>query len=245
MFDTYTNIFNLRGDQYHRAISECPDARREEFELAVQSAVIGDGQVVIDAPSGGAYLARHIRKDVRLVAIETSAVFAGRSTAETLLCADLRRIPLATGSADRLISLAGSHHLEDKRSFYQEVLRLLRPGGRFCLADVHEDSAVAGFLNGFVHEHNSLGHEGAFLNGKTPRELGAAGFTNVEGGRIAHQWHFADATEMARFCKGLFGLDRADEGTILAGISRHLGYSESPAGCVMNWELYFLTAKRP
>jgi cyclopropane fatty-acyl-phospholipid synthase-like methyltransferase len=243
MFKTYTDIFNLRGMQYHQAMVEYPDARREEFEHAIHVAKLEDGNVVCDVPSGGCYLKNFVRKSVKLLSIETSVEFIKQSGEQEnntpLLCQDVSNISLLSETIDRVISLAGSHHLPSKPTFYQEVHRLLRQNGIFCLADVREGSGVAEFLNIFVDQYNSMGHQGEFLNQTTQAELEAVGFQVTDAEPIQYYWRFSHVDHMIRYCKLLFGVDQATDAQILDGITTYLGYSDTAQGCLMNWELYF------
>lgn len=178
-----------------------PWARRMEFERAIALADLQSGHVVADIPAGGGYLRGLVPNDVRLVAVKTSAIFLRQNQSafagdSQLMCSDLREIPLPANSLDRIISLAGAHHLHDKAAFYHEAWRLLKPGGVFVLADVEENSRVAHFLNNWVHTHNSRGHEGVFLDCNVTRELGVSGF-EIEGATLlVYMWEF-DSTPVS------------------------------------------------
>ena len=248
MFDHYKNIFNQRGAAYHAAMMEVPAARRSEFEMALSRLDPGRGMRILDVPSGGGYLQDYLNlSDMELVCVETSEAFA--RTAEghqhnVVLCDRLDQIPLPAHSVDRVLSLAGVHHLESKPAFYREAARLLHPDDVFCLADVFKGSPVADFLNGFVDQHNSMGHQGNFLTKDAQNEIEECGFRIETAELVEYQWRFRDRKEMARYCSLLFGLDQADETTIIDGIDSILGFEESPSGCNMNWSLYFIRALR-
>ena len=47
--------------------------------------------------------------------------------------------------------------------FVEECLRIIKKDGNFIFADVKKDTSVDKFLNQFVNEYNSLGHEGNFF----------------------------------------------------------------------------------
>lgn len=47
-----------------------------------------------------------------------------------VLCGDAHRLPLASGSVDRVFCLACWPHLDDRDAAAREFLRVLRPGGR-------------------------------------------------------------------------------------------------------------------
>lgn len=76
---------------------------------------------------------------------------------------DLERLPLASASCDVVLSSCAINHARDKLAVYREIARILRPGGRFVVADivaeqelppsVREDpEAVAGCWGGAIPE---------------------------------------------------------------------------------------------
>ncbi len=187
----YAEIFDARGRDYHEAMLRFPDARAQEFAAIIECADLKDGQTVCDYPSGGGYLEDFIKHDIELTLLETSKVFfqcaKDHSRANRLLVKD-GHIPLPEGATDRFISLAGLHHIADKRPLFSEVNRCLKKGGIFAIADAYEGSGVAGFLNEFVHEHSEDGHEGIFLNDGTRGELESCGYTVASMKPIPYSW---------------------------------------------------------
>jgi SAM-dependent methyltransferase len=248
MFKTYREIFEQRGTDYHRAMQQFPLARAQEFRAIIQMADISAGHIVFDMPSGGGYLGAFIAAPVRLVCVETASQFVREMHSApgqtVVLCEDMSRMFLPDACADRIISLAGVHHLDDKPAFYREAFRLLRPDGIFCLADVRAGSPADAFLNGFVDAHNSMGHKGAFLDAATTGELATAGF-EVQLQELAYHWDFDSTAQMAGYCRLMFGIDRADDEAIVAGVEQCLGYATAGGRCRMNWGLNFLRCRKP
>jgi SAM-dependent methyltransferase len=246
MFPSYKEIFDRRGRAYHQAMQTYPTARHAEFAQIIQLANLQDGQLICDVPSGGCYLSRFIQASVTLVSIETSGTFVQQLQApeqtSLMFCEDLEALPLDSETCDRVICLAGVHHLPNQASFYREIYRILKPGGLFCLGDVREGSGVADFLNIFVHHYSLFGHQGIFLTPKTAEDLTAIGFQVDQAIVKAFPWTFPDVKAMVQFCQLLFGIDRATEAEILEHIEKYLGYSMTDHQCCLNWELFFWKA---
>jgi SAM-dependent methyltransferase len=75
---------------------------------------------------------------------------AGAVTVE-LITADLRALPLATGSVDVVVSSLAIHNIPDdagRAGAVTEAVRVLRPGGRLVLADFRHARAYADRLAG-------------------------------------------------------------------------------------------------
>lgn len=248
MFDNYKDIFNARGAAYHQGMLEFPQARVEEFDAILKHAKPRDGEVLCDMPSGGGYLRNFIDADVTLLCVETSKAFADKVPASDktrAILADLNKIPAEAGSVDTVICLAGLHHVADRPAVFAEMHRLLKPGtGRACIADVQAGSRVGEFLNGFVDRHNSMGHHGEFIDDTVREELSAAGFKITHDAVERYHWVLPTEQALARFCKLLFGLDRADEQQTLDAIREHVGYEKVGNEWRMNWELNFINAAR-
>jgi SAM-dependent methyltransferase len=245
MFSTYREIFAVRGDRYHRAMTLYPDARREEFRLVAQLAQVEHGQIVCDLPSGGGYLNDFLPSTAKVLHAETSEVFAtlcrlnGRSN---ILLSALDRLPFQRSSVDRVISLAALHHVADKPSLFRESYRILRRGGMLCIADVWAGSSVADFLDGFVNDYNSMGHKGAYIDGGTATQLQEAGFTIARHSMATFPWKFEAIAAMTRFVQLLFGVDWATEPEIVHFVDKHLGFWPGPNRSSVTWELCLIQA---
>lgn len=247
MFSEYRAIFKKRGHLYHQAMTLYPSARAEEFIHIVRMADMKDGDIVCDIPSGGGYLRHFVDRTTTLCHIETSEVFADLCRANGMphvLLSTLEDIPIETGTVDKIISLAALHHVDEKDRFFSEAFRILRKGGTLTIADVQAGSAVSEFLDGFVNEHNTMGHKGTYISAETQGEIERWGFTMRESSLIPFHWEFDSHQAMGRFSQLLFGIDKADSAQVVEGIRKHLGYGLDSHACRMNWELLFLNAKK-
>lgn len=244
-FDNYQHIFDQRGKEYHDAMTLCADARRQEFELIVEQAQLKVGQLVCDMPAGGGYLQHYIPDiDIGLILIEPSKEFYDLIPKSNDCCAylsELDKLPLDARSLDTITSLVGLHHADNKPEIFKEMHRILRQGGRLCIADVGEGSSAGDFLNIFVDQHSSSGHQGIFIDNEFRRQIVIAGFDIVFDETISYFWEFSSKEEMARYCILLFGIDLISVDDVLNGIHKHLGYEETDGRCYLNWGLNFLT----
>eukprot|EP01006_Ploeotia_vitrea_P066174 TRINITY_DN94461_c0_g1_i1.p1 TRINITY_DN94461_c0_g1~~TRINITY_DN94461_c0_g1_i1.p1 ORF type:complete len:254 (+),score=24.70 TRINITY_DN94461_c0_g1_i1:59-820(+) len=244
----YKDIFNHRGKHYHAAMRQWPQARRHEFANIVQRAAAQPGEVVCDLPAGGGYLADHFPQN-SLISIETAEEFFREVShnGKKHLCETLWDSPVEANSVDIAVSLAGIHHIEDKTLFYRELNRILKPGGRAVVADVFAGTDTAKWLNTFVHEHNTMGHDGIFLNKDTLSQLEAAGLEVVADEQVSYSWDFDTFSDLTQYCTLLFGIDKATPAEVEAGARKFLGVveSEEDPKVKMNWSLYFITLRKP
>jgi cyclopropane fatty-acyl-phospholipid synthase-like methyltransferase len=247
MFSEYRAIFKKRGHLYHQAMTLYPSARAEEFLHIVRMADMKDGDIVCDIPSGGGYLRHFVDRTMTLCHIETSEVFADLCRANGavhVLLSSLENIPVESGEVDKIISLAALHHVDEKNRFFSEAYRMLRKGGTLTIADVQAGSAVSEFLDGFVNEHNTMGHKGIYIHAQTTDEIEQTGFKILESSPIKFHWNFDSSQTMGRFCRLLFGIDQADLTQVVEGIKKYVGYAVKNNVCCMNWELLFIKARK-
>jgi len=245
MLDSYEDIFTVRGDAYHEAMTRWPDARAQELCLLVDALRPRAGETLVDAPAGGGYLASWLPAGVRYVAVEAARPFFDRCPEGGLhsrVLSPLAKIDLPDRSADLVNCLTGLHHEPDVGGVLAELVRVLRPGGRLGVADVQLGSPPDRFLNGFVHAHSSCGHRGAFFDETLGDALREAGLREVTLAMAPLRWRFPDASAMVAFVRLLFGVDRASDAEIQAGIAEGLGIDPlRDGGVALRWGLLVAT----
>ena len=262
MFDTYSTLFDARGHLYHQAMKDFPAAREAEFDTVIDWLDLTAGMSICDVPSGGGYLSNYItHNNIDFYFVETSQVFSNAANIlcndanqdadnvagasyKNIICDSITTIPLNSDSIDRVVSLSGLHHEVDLCGFYKEAARLLNDNGLLVLADVKEGSGVAGFLNEFVDQHSSMGHEGRFFCEQTVVNVEQSGFTIIATAHEHYAWRFSSTDGMVAYCKMLFGIDKADNAIILKAINDYLGYTETENNCLMNWDIMFIKAAK-
>ncbi len=241
MFEDYASIFSRRGADYDAAMRRFPQARQEEFAAFLRLAAPQPGETLIDLPAGGGYLRDYLdAAAIHLIAIEPTPAFHALCRTRVAEChlAPLAALPLPDRHADLALSLAGLHHETERLMIFREVLRVLRPGGRYAIAEVAADSAPARFLNEFVHRHNPNGHEGLFADDDFRARLTQAGFAVVHDDVANYHWRFDSLPDMGEYLRLLFGMTLATPTQILDGVAQYLGFDRSAEGHVrMNWSL--------
>lgn len=245
--DEYARLFNERGRKYDAAMTRYPHARDAEFDAAVAIAGVQAGDVVADIPCGGGYLARYLPAGVTLYSVDSSDVFADCMRAggnQRFLACPITAVPLENGVLDHVLSIAGLHHVAERRPFWRECARLLRHDGVLTVGDVEEGSAIAHFLDGVVDRHTSTGHRGRYFDADTVVELEQCGFSveAVELRRIG--WQAADLPALAEFCRLLFGLEGISVAGLASVLVSEIGVVETAGGVELDWELVFYRARR-
>lgn len=236
----YTDIFDFRGASYNRACTDYPMARQEERASLLALIDLPPQAKFCDAPAGGGYLADGLytsRPDLQITCVEPSSNF-GKVIDDNFRAvhSPIDSIPIADGYFDGFGSLAGLHHIEDRRPLFHEWARLLAPGGMLAVADVEVGSSTGGFLNGFVDQYTPQGHEGMFFAaGEFTTLMEAEGFHNIREEYLPIHWVFDNREGAAIFCKDLFYLQGTSIDEIASALESELGSAETRDG--LHWQV--------
>lgn len=236
----YEEIFNQRGNTYHFAMAKYPDARAGEFEAALKKLHRAKGSCILDLPAGGGYMQRFLEDDVNYLAYDFSGEFDDHHTG-IKKCKE-SKIDIDDESIDEVVSLAALHHIVSREEFYAEMHRVLKPNGQLVIGDVPKGGKQDYFLNVFLNQYNSMGHDGRFIEEKDILEIEAAGFA-VEVSSESFDWVFASESDAMDFFRLLFCLDLNPSNQLLHEELKKLGVEEAVHFCV-KWGLTFLTCKK-
>ncbi|HTT31867.1 MAG TPA: arsenite methyltransferase [Solirubrobacteraceae bacterium] len=158
------------------------------------------GEIVLDLGSGAGedvlVSARRVGPSGRAIGLDmtdemlalarANATAAGVENAE-FVKGYIEAMPLASGSVDVVISNCVINLSGDKPQVMQEALRVLRPGGRFAVADVIADEDMDEATRA-----DMAAYTGCIAGALTRREyeaaLGDAGFVDIEI-RETHRMH--------------------------------------------------------
>ena len=166
--------------------------REETFKRKlIEQAQIKPGNRVLDLGCGTGTLTIMLKQsvpqayltgldgDAEVLAIAQSK--ANQAGAEIKWEAGLSyELPYLDNSFDAVVSCLVTHHLNaaDKLRTFQEVLRVLQPGGRFHIADFGEPHSTGMWLASLAMRHVEETKDN--LDGKLPGMLLKAGFEHVE-----------------------------------------------------------------
>ncbi|MDP9422103.1 MAG: methyltransferase domain-containing protein [Pseudomonadota bacterium] len=243
MFDTYAEIFKQRACEYHHAMKASANARDAEFLSVLHPIREGRPGLVCDMPSGGGYLAGYLWDGMEYLAVDPATdFFIEWQNLRRHVVAEISNVPLADNSVDYVVSLAGLHHEPSLPQVFNEMRRLLRPGGRAVIADVAIDTRPAEFLNGFVAENCPMGHEGLFLDQRTAPALEAAGFMIADDRMVDVPWVFDSIEEAGEFCRHLFGMTALSASETAEAMDREIGFDVRDSRPQLRWALRRIVA---
>jgi SAM-dependent methyltransferase len=149
-------------------------------------------------------------------------------------------MPFPDGDFVAVLCQAGLHHEWERLAVFEEVYRVLSPGGRFAIAEVAAGSAPAEFLNGFVHMHNSMGHQGLFVDQKFRGDMRQAGFCISHDQHRHFHWNFSSEEELGEYLKLLFGLELATPEQIVTACRDILGLDVDEGKVKMCWSMQYI-----
>jgi len=244
MTSEYEEIFARRGHSYDAAMQKYPRARDSEFENLFNACTPAPLSTVLDLPSGGGYLNRHLPAGCLIESAEPSDQFS--NTIHLTREVDLENLQLKSDYFDVLICLAASHHIENKQGLFHSAFQALNRGGHFLLGDVLSGSPIAEYLDGFTSQYNGTGHDGDYLTIELCEKLASeAGFTIVDVKEYPCPWSFNDTEELAEFSCLLFGMKNVCKQRLLDTLNDKIGISKTADGVQLDWRLLYLTAQRP
>lgn len=152
---------------YDRAVVDAmPDSAVESFAGVGNPFAMGallPGERVVDAGSGGGFdcfvAARHVGPGGRIVGVDMLAEMLDRSrlAAEIQGLSNIEfreglveKMPVEDGWADVVISNGVLNLCADKRAAFDEIRRVLRPGGRLQFADIANGAPVPVAARGII-----------------------------------------------------------------------------------------------
>lgn len=246
--------FFTRAISYTLAHKECPHARQEELITTLE--IVGDiaGATVVEIGAGqgfltGALVAR-VGSGGKVVAVDNSELqLAELHIAQpTVQCvhASSESMPLADESADVVISLANFHHIADKPRAFRECARVLKPGGRFILADVCDRTAMQRYFDEVVDRICSTGHQHHFLDQRECEALATDNRLTILRWELkAVPWRFVSAEAAGLFLQRIHDA-RCDPSECWREASQRLGTSHQEDGHVqLHWQLFFMLVSKP
>jgi len=111
------------------------------------------------------------------------------------------------------------------------------------IADVIENSLQANWLNIFVNQYNSNGHNGNFFSPTDSQLIKNTGFNNVIVSIQHYNWKFSDDYSLISFYKLLFGLNLCkDDNFLLDNIKHYLEYQKL-TNIIIPWKLLYFNCK--
>jgi ubiquinone/menaquinone biosynthesis C-methylase UbiE len=160
--------------------------------LPVEHAGLRLGQTVLDLGSGAGLDVFVARDEVgahgHVIGVDMTAemIAKARVNAENagfdnveFRLGEIEQLPVLSDSIDAVISNCVLNLVPDKRRAFAEIIRVLKPGGRFCISDIVSSRELPDWLQGIAEAYAGC------VSGAIPREdylklIRETGFSNVE-----------------------------------------------------------------
>jgi SAM-dependent methyltransferase len=232
------------------AMRDYPDARNAERDALLDAVTLFPGMTTLDIQSAGGYLSdgiyRRLAGNVTCICIEPSAALRARLNPAFVAHGDPveQFQSVEDACVDLVVGLAGLHHSQSHRATIEEAFRVLKPGGEIAICEVETGSPVARWLNEFVHEHSSAGHQGHFVGeGEMTKHFRRAGFQAVREYRQDVPWAFSSRSDIVSFFRGLFDL-QCPAATIDAALDHYFNLFERQGRLWVDWSLLYCLGKK-
>lgn len=243
--DSYASIFDQRGKWYHQAMEQIPDSRKIEFQLLFDKIALHPGNKVLDFPSGGGYLGGFLPEGVKLFELEVSKSFA---KVHGITIGSWDHLPFDTNFFNVVFCCAAFHHVSPdmRKKYLTEAYRVLQTGGCLSIADANEKSPISEFLNGYVNENNSMGHNGDFLDESSAQQFAGSDFTVLQNNICNYNWYFTkEKSSSLQFIKLMFGLDKATDEDLFDYLTKNLNLRINNDGrYIIDWSLRYIVLKK-
>ena len=256
--------FDKRGELYSLAFDVAPEARTQDLEYLFEWIKPKIGEKSIDVAAGEGWVSLPLAKKTKskVYAVDPSLVqlknlrrkksgldievIHGSLTEDEAVSQMQDEI----GNIDIVTSYGGIHHILDKKeggelvnkqkALFENVDKMLKPGGRFIAGDVGGNTVLAEHFEKSVKKHCLTGHKEKWLSpDRIKNELIVD--TNLEPVKIEHvdvKWIFDMEYQMALFMKAIHAYDMPNS-EVLKDLNKYLEYTKIEGKYELNWPMLF------
>ncbi len=159
--------YSMIGDAYEGVSGYVADADLGlGCGLPVEHAGLRPGQTVLDLGSGAgldAFVARNIiGAEGRVIGVDMTAEMIARARINAeksgfenveFRLGEIEQLPVSSDSVDVVISNCVLNLVPDKARAFSEIMRVLKPGGHFCISDIVSSQELPGWVKGIAEAY--------------------------------------------------------------------------------------------
>ena len=185
--------FNMIGDAYDGIDGYVADADLGlSCGVPVEHAGLKPGQTVLDLGSGAGldvFVARNeVGANGHVIGVDMTAEMVAKARENTqqssfenveFRLGEIEHLPVRSNSVDVVISNCVLNLVPDKQRAFAEILRVLKPGGHFCISDVVSSQALPDWIKDIAEAYAGC-VSGAIAKKDYLKLIQETGFENVE-----------------------------------------------------------------
>lgn len=258
----HAEAFDIRGELYGLAFEIAPHARAQDLKVMFDWIQPRLGEKTVDISAGTGFLTIPLARQTQA---QTYAIDPTKIELDILVkrAAGLAITPVALSPGDKKVfdqlgvdegkidivtSFGGLHHIvgdNQQNLAFQNISKMLRPGGRFIAGDVGAGTSLARHFETSVKKHCLTGHEEKWLSPERLQGelLVGTDLEFVRANMVSIEWVFDSEEHMVLFMRALHAYPMSVK-DVLSDLRNILGYEHRDGKVYLKWPMLIFELRK-